>query len=87
MGATVKEGVGDGVPVKMLLPGELQPGAVLLVAEMVLENPVNEKAGLLVPLVLLPERLSMMLVVWTMTILFTRNVPSVAKVLVSQPKP
>ncbi len=72
---------------KRLLPGEEHPGALLLLAEMVLEKPLNEKAGLLLPAVLLPERLSTTLVVVGITTLTMRKVPSVARVLVFQSKP
>ena len=72
---------------KRLQPGEEHPGAVLLVAEMVLEKPLKEKAGLLLPEVLLPIRLSTTLVVREITTLIMRKVPSVASVLVSQSRP
>ena len=72
---------------KRLLPGEEHPGAVLFVAEIVLEKPLKEKAGLLLPDVLLPKRLSTTLVVGDITTSIMRKVPSVARVLVSQSRP
>ena len=72
---------------KRLLPGEEHPGALLLLAEMVLEKPLKEKAGLSLPEVLLPKRLSTTLVVVGITALTMRRVPSVARVAVFQSRP
>ena len=72
---------------KRLLPGEEHPGALLLVAEIVLEKPLKEKAGLLLPEVLLPKRLSTTLVVTATTTSIMRKVPSVARVPVFQSRP
>ena len=83
VGVTENEVDAAAVLVYRLLE-EVQPWAVLLVAEIVDENPVNEKAGLFVPVVLLPKRLSTTLVVETGGVYFTRSVPSFVRVLVSQ---
>ena len=86
-GVTENQVEAPAVLEKRLLPGEEHPGAVLLVAEMVLEKPLKEKAGLLLPDVLLPKRLSTTLVVVGITTLIMRKVPSVARVAVFQSRP